>query len=75
MDGPICTKILGLSRLVTANLVVGSTSAQYPPVTTWPASSPFPWSLSPPWSWVLPGHVIPFWKAFDEADNNVRAHF
>ena len=51
-----------LSRLVVANLVVGSTCAKSPPVTTWPASSPFSCSLSPLWSWVLPGRVIPFWK-------------
>ena len=68
-------KFSGISRLVVANLVVGSTSAQSPPVMTWPASSSFPCSLSPLWSWVLLGCVIPFWKAFDKANNNVRADF
>ena len=34
-------KISGLSRLVVANLGVGSTSAQSPPCRTGPATSPF----------------------------------
>ena len=74
-DGPIWTKFSGLSRLVAANLGVGTTSAQSPPVTTGPAFSPFPCSLSPLWSWVLLGRVIPFWKAFNEANHNVREDF
>ena len=75
MDCPIWTKFSGLSRLVAANLEVGSTSAQSPSVMPGPAYSPFHWSLSSPWSWVLLGRVIPFWKAFDEANNNLRADF
>ena len=75
MDGSIQTKFSGLRRLVVANLGVGSASAQSPPVMTGPACSPFPWSLSPLWSWVLPGRVIPFWKAYDKANNYVRADF
>ena len=55
------------------NYWVGSISAQSLPGRTWPASSPLPWSLSPPWSLLLLGHVIPFWKAFDEANQNVIA--
>ena len=75
MAGLIWTNFSGLSRLVAANLGVGSTSAQSPPDSTGPAYSHFPCSLSPLWSWVLPGFVIPFWKALDEANNNVRADF
>ena len=74
-DGPIWTKFSGLSRLVVANLVVGSTSAQSPPLMTGPAYSPFPCSLSRPWLWVEQGHALPFWKAFDETNHNVRADF
>ena len=42
---------------------------------TGPAYSLFPGSLSPLWSWALPGHVIPFWKAFDKANNNLKGNF
>ena len=62
MDVPIWTKFSGVSSLVTSYLVVGSTSAQSPPVMTWPAYSTFPCSLSPPWSWVLPGVSYHFEK-------------
>ena len=75
MDGPIWMKFSELCRLVAANLVVGSTSAHSPPVRYGPAYSPFSWSLSPLLSWVLQGCVIPFWKAFDQANHNVRADF
>ena len=75
MDEPNWMKNSGLSRLVAADLRVGSTSAQYPPVTTRPAYSTFPWSLSSQWSWVLLGCVIPFWKAFDKAIHNVREDY
>ena len=68
-------KFSGLSRLVVANLWVGNTSALSPTARTWSASGPYPWSLSPPWSLVLPGHVIPFWKAFHEPNNNVGAKY
>ena len=69
MDKPVWMKFLGLSRLAMTSLWVGSTSAQSPPGRTLLAFSPFPWS------WVLPGHLIPFWKAFDKPNNNVRADF
>ena len=75
MHWPIWTKFSGLCWLVASNLRVGSTSAQSPPVRTGPACSPFPWSLSPLWSWVLLGHVMPFWKAFYKANHNVRVDF
>ena len=39
MDGPIWMKFSGLSRLVTANLGVGSTSAQSPPCREFPLES------------------------------------
>ena len=73
--GQIWTKFSGLSRLVVAYLRVGCTSAQSPPCRTGPAYSPFSWSLSTPWLLVLLGHVIPFWKPFDEVNHNVRADF
>ena len=75
MDGPKWTKFLWLSRLVAANLRVCSTSAQSPQVRAGPAYSPFPCSLSPPWSLVLLVHVKPFWKAFDNVNQNVIADF
>ena len=74
-DKPIWMKFSGHSRLVMLNLVVGSTSAQSPPLMTGPAYSPFPCSLSRPWLWVEQGHALPFWKAFDETNHNVRADF
>ena len=75
MDGPKWMKFLWLSRLVAANLRACSTSAQSPQVRAGPAYSPFPCSLSPPWSLVLLVHVKPFWKAFNKVNHNVIADF
>ena len=68
-------QFLELTRLAVAILWVSSTTAQSPQVRTCPISRPFPWSLSPLWSLMLPGHGISFWKAFDEANKSVIVDF
>ena len=68
-------KLSGVARLVSSNFWVGSTLAQSPPDSTWPAPSPFAWGGAAPWSLVLPGHVIPFWKALIDSNNIVQSDF
>ena len=62
----------GLARLASNNFWVGSVPAQSSPGRPWPAPSSFPWSGAAPWSLVLPGHVIPFWKPVDKTNKHGR---
>ena len=68
-------KFSGVTRLHLRKFCVGSTPAQYLQGSPWPASTPFHLSLSPPSFLALPGHVISFWKAFDEVNKTVRVDF
>ena len=49
--------------------------AQSPPGSTWLAPGPFPWGGAALWSSMLPGCVMPFWKALDKPNNIVQSDF
>ena len=68
-------KLSGVAWLVPVNFWVGSTSAQSLLGRPWPAPRPFAKNLSPPWFLMHLGHVIPFWKGFDEANKMGRQEF
>ena len=56
-------------------LMAGSTTTLPPLVGIWSGPSPFTSMPSPPWSLVLQGHDIPFWKAVDGANSTLWPDF
>ena len=62
-------KLSGVTKLVPSNFWVGCTPAQSQQGRPWPAPRPFCQKSISSMFLMLPGHVIPFWKGFDRANN------